>query len=323
MHDDGRGRDLSARLTVFGAGAVLIGCGLVALALLHLALPRITRGLDAGGTAVDPATAWMGAALYSLLGLALVGSGVGSIRKRRWVRPIMLFISGTWLMVGSFVTGLVVLVADDLVALAAGDLIVSTPELVGPVRALMIGLSAGFGLVLPALFFWAYRDRDVETTCARHSPGAGWSDRCPPAVLALSAALAGAGLIGLPSVFRPVFPLFGRVATGWPAVVGLLMVSAWCLWLGWSTFRLEREGWWGTLVFFTVLGWSTVVTALAVDPLEFYLLLGYDEEQLELLRPSAGAARWLMVGSSVALTVLGVVYLLGVRRHFSGRRRTG
>jgi hypothetical protein len=315
MLDETATRDLSTRLTIFGVVSVALGCGLIALGLLHLALPGMLEDLD-GERPVDLATALMGAVLYAMLGGVLVWAGIGSVRKRRWVRPIMLFISGTWLIVGLFVVLLVVVTVDDLILMAGGDLLVSSTEMALIVRTIMISGSVGFGLLLPGLFFWAYHGRGVEATCLRHSPEPGWSDRCPATVLALSASLAAAGLLGLPTVFRPVLPIFGRVATGWPAIVGLLMISVWCLWLAWSTFRLEREGWWGTLIFFLLLGLSTLVTAVNVDVLEFYRLLGYPEEQLDLLRPSAGPSRLLMIVGSVAFTVVGLVYVLGIRRHF-------
>jgi hypothetical protein len=53
-----------------------------------------------------------------------------------------------------------------------------------------------------------------------------------------------------------------------------------------------------------------------VDVLEFYSLMGYTDEQLDLLRPSAGPSRLLMIVTSVAFTVVGLLYVLGIRRHF-------
>ena len=62
-------------------------------------------------------------------GAVMIWAGVGSMRRRRWVRPIMLFISGTWLIVGLFVLLLVLWVLDDLLLVAGGD-IVRGPALV-------------------------------------------------------------------------------------------------------------------------------------------------------------------------------------------------
>ena len=44
--DDTAQPDLSLRLTIFGVVAVALGCGLVALGLLYLALPGMLDGLD-------------------------------------------------------------------------------------------------------------------------------------------------------------------------------------------------------------------------------------------------------------------------------------
>jgi hypothetical protein len=133
----------------------------------------------------------------------------------------------------------------------------------------------------------------------------------------MSAALAAAGLLGLPMLVRPALPLFGRLLEGWPAAVGLASGSLVCLWLAWATFRLRRSGWWATSVFLAALGVSTSWTLLAVDPAEIYRLMGYREESLDLVRAGGGTMRLLLLTSSVALTAIGIGYMLAIRRHFT------
>ena len=84
-------RDRSTRLVLFGALSVAIGgiCGLFGLLYFFLALTS-GRLLGAQTLPVDARSYVMGAMIYFLLGGAFVWVGIGSIRKRRWVRPLML-----------------------------------------------------------------------------------------------------------------------------------------------------------------------------------------------------------------------------------------
>ena len=132
----------------------------------------------------------------------------------------------------------------------------------------------------------------------------------------LSIALLAAALFSLPMILRPAVPLFGRLATGPAGALALLAGVALCLWLAWSTFRLERVGWWATVVFLVALGVSTLWTFAVVDVAEMYRHLGYPEEQIAALARSGPLLRRLTLWSSVVLTVVGVVYMLGIRRHF-------
>jgi len=313
--------DLGRRMTFFGIVAVGLGVGLVALGLLHPLLPLIS-GTLAGEPSLDTHAVWMGLLLYVSIGAVMIWAGIGSVRRRRWVRPIMLFVSGTWLIVGVFVLLIVLWVLDDLLLVAGGEAVRSSPVVASVARWVAIGLTVGGGILLPVIFFLAYRSPAIQSTCDRHDPRPSWSDRCPSTVLMLSVALLAAAVFSLPMILRPVVPLFGRLLTGPPGLLALLGGVALCCWLAWSTYRLERTGWWATLGFLLVLGVSTVWTFMAVDLTEMYRQIGYPEEQLAALARSEPVLRRLTLWSSVALTVVGVLYMLGIRRHFFGSDET-
>ena len=117
-------------------------------------------------------------------------------------------------------------------------------------------------------------------------------------------------------ILRPVVPLFGRLLTGPEGLLALLGGVALCSWLAWSTFRLQRVGWRATLGFLLVLGISTVWTFEVVELTEMYGQLGYPEEQIAALARSEPVLRRLTLWSTLALTVVGVLYMLSIRRHF-------
>jgi hypothetical protein len=311
-----RPRDLSRRLTLFGIVAMAIGGGFVVVGLLSPVLAWAFR-LRPEEQAVDWGSSFMGLLLYVALGVVLIWAGFGSVRRRRWVRPIMLFVSGTWLIVGAFCLLLALWIDVENLLLALGSQsLAPAPEIVLFVRVFLIGASFLGGLVLPAAFFWAYRDPRVQSTCERHDPLPSWSDRCPTTVLAMSVALFAAGVLGLPLVIRPVVPIFGFLATGWIGAAALLVGMALCLWLARSTYRLERIGWWGTLIFLILLGVSTLWSSLRIESIEIYRHLGYPESQLQALEQSGMLTPAPMVWGTVILTILGVAYMLAIRHHF-------
>jgi hypothetical protein len=308
-------RDLGRRLTLFGILAVGVGCIFLVLGLLHLLLPAMSEVLS-DPRPVDAHTVWMGLLLYVSIGVVMIWAGVGSMRRRRWVRPIMLFVAGTWLIVGVFVLLLAFWMMEDLLMVAGGETVRSSPEIAAAARVAAIGAIVAGGIFSPILFIWAYRDPAIQTTCERYDSGGSWSDRCPASVLALSAALAAGGLFSLPMVLRPVLPVGGYLVTGWTGRLVLLAGIVICVVLARSVFRMERAGWWATLIFLVVLGVSTGWSFAAVDVEEMFRILGYPEDQVAALSRSETTLRNLGLGSAVLLTVAGVLYMLGVRRYF-------
>ena len=296
--------DLGPRLIVFGTAAVAVGAGFVLLAAIQLLLAL-------AGALFDAASAAGGVALYALVGGVLVACGIGSIRRQRWVRPVMLLISGTWLLVGLVACWLVFSLAPEMLLAAQVD-----PSAGVLVQAALVGAALGGGVVLPAAFYWAYRDPRVEQSCRRHDPRPSWTDRCPAEVLTLSLALAASAVSSLPLLVHPVVPLFGRLATGWSGRLVLAAGIAMCAWLAWSTFRLQAAGWWATAASFVLFGASGLATFVLVDPLELYRQLGYPEDLLASLPSIGEAARTAASLGTLALTLAGLGWMLRIRRHF-------
>jgi len=297
--------EFAGRLTLFGVAAIGVGVLFLLLGLLQLLVALVAPTFD-GASLVA------GVALYALIALVLVVSGIGSIRRRRWVRPVMLLVSGSWLLSGVMATWLALRLGPDL-ALAAG--LDPADPAAAIARAVMAATAAGMGVLVPAAFFWAYRDPRVQAACERSDPVRG--ERCPPDVLTLSVALAAGALVSLPMLVRPVVPWFGLLVTGWPGRLTLAAGIVGCGLLAWSTHRRRIEGWWGTLVLLVVLGVSTVWTFARVDPLEMYRLLGYPEDLLARLPSIGDATRAATEMFAVVLTIGGVAWLFRLRRHFT------
>ena len=90
-------RDRSDRLVLFGLLTILLGGGALLFGLANLALPFVEKLLPAAaGLGSDLRSALMGFLTYAMIGGTLIWAGVGTVRKRRWVRPVMLTLAWTW-----------------------------------------------------------------------------------------------------------------------------------------------------------------------------------------------------------------------------------
>jgi hypothetical protein len=305
---------------LFGSAALFLGAGCGALALFSLTLPFLVRRLPTSAApAADLRSALLGFLTYALAGAVLAWAGVGSIRKRRWVRPVMLTIAWTWLFVGLFGLLAAVAVLDDLPYLARPATPWS-PEMVLAVQCVVLGITGVAGVLLPALFVWAYGDERVLLTCRREDPEPGWADRCPWPVLLLSLELALAAVLTLLMVLRPVVPLFGLLVTGWPAVPLLLAGGAIMGCLALATYRCSTAGWWGTTLLLVLLGLSTTLTSLVTDPALLYRELGYSQSAAALSPSAIRFVRVVGVWGSLGFTLLGLVYMTAIRKHFATPR---
>ena len=292
------------RLTLAGATTLAAGVGSVGFGLLHglllFAVPELDR-----------ASAIAGLALYVTIGLGLVGAGVGSLRRRPWVRPVMLLASGTWIVVGAAAAWIVLELAPEL-TLAAG--LAPEDPLALVVRAIAVGAVAAVGILLPAALFWAYRDPRVLDACASPDDAA---DRPPAEVLTLSVALGASALGCVPLLARPVVPLFGHLVAGRAGLACVLGLLAGCLWLARSTYRRRLAGYRATLAALVLVGISTVWTFLRVDPAVLLREFGYPEDLLAGMPSLPAAARNATLVATVAMTVGGVAWLARLRRHFT------
>ncbi len=305
-------KDRSTRLVLFGALSVAIGGICVLFGLLYIIL-ALTSGrlLGAETPPMDARSYVMGAMLYFLLGGAFVWVGIGSMRRKRWVRPLMLTLAWTWLLSGA--SALVL-----MPGLLDGALVTSMPDvaldetLVGAIKLGLLGAGALFGVVLPALFVLVYQDRHLCMTCEVYDPECAWTERCPPAVLGLSVGLGACGVIAVPLALRPVVPLFGWLVTGWSGAGLLLIGAGLCFWMARKIYEQLLSGWWTTTIFLTLAGVSTWVTLVRVDPAEWYRAMGYPDELLEAMTLGSTIPAWL----TVAVTLLTLVYMAAMRKHF-------
>jgi hypothetical protein len=308
--------DRSTRLTIFGILSVLVGAVALLFGLLYLLIPFMGNLLPEDlAEAIDWRSAVIGWLTYSMLGAIFVWAGLGSIRRRRWVRSVMLTVSWSWLLFGVLLVVMSWLTLDHILAQALEQSGASISErAVFIVKAAILTFECLFGVLLPALFVAAYRDQDLLLTCQAHDPNPGWADRCPPTVLGLSLGLGACAVLGLPIALRAEAPLFGQLVRGWPAVLLTLGMSVFCAYLARAIYRQREAGFWGGVLFLLLFGVSIGVTLWAEGLAELMRALGHPEDQLGAF--TGALADSIAIWSSAGLTLASVAYFWAIRKYF-------
>ena len=328
--------DRRTGLIVFGIFALVIGglaaCSAIFTPLMLLMASAMQPGAGApaagGGTIMvhgsqpDPRSIPSAVMLYVVVAAAFIAGGVGSIRTRRWARPLMLSVGWTWLLVGVF--GMVILAAllpsmQEMMAPSAGAGPGPPAMPAGFTSALMWitgAISFVMYIVLPGIFLFFYSSRHVRATLEHYDPAPGWADRAPVSVFTLAVALAVSGLFTLAMVTYGMFPLFGTMLTG-PAAMGATVATAGVFLLAaYLVYRLRMSGWWLTMLISVVLPLAMIVSMQRLGIIAMYEHMGLPPEQIEAVRDNDLIRGPLIPIATAVMGVFGVVYLFAVRKFF-------
>lgn len=307
-------RDRRTGLILFGALELVVG-GL-ALLLTPLVILGQAVAAKAGGAAMDPRLMIPGVAVYGLIGAVFITLGVGSILARRWARALTLVVAWSWLVVGVVTMAFEAYLLPRILLGAATE----GPAMPAGVAAVAMGVTfallALFLVALPGALVLFYRSPHVRATVEARDPVSRWTDRCPLPLLAVSLWLwlGGLSMLTLPVSGMNVLPVFGGLLTGWAAGVCCVVLGLGWLWLGWALYRRAAWAWWVLVGCLVVLSISTVVTFLRVDFLEVYRLMGYPEQQIELMRRFSGMIQPAMTIGMPVSTAAMLGYLIWVKR---------
>ncbi len=172
-------RDRLTRLLVLGALLVLFGCGAFLVGGFTL-LSVLAAGRFEQQAHLRPVQVLPSLIFYVAAAVLLITLGIGSIRCRRWARPLILILGWAWLGLG---------VLTFVVFFVLRPRILETTPSVGPrtahwILGCMGGVQALLGILLPLLFILLYRGPDVRATFAARDPSPRWTDRVPTPLLA-------------------------------------------------------------------------------------------------------------------------------------------
>jgi hypothetical protein len=173
-------------------------------------------------------------------------------------------------------------------------------------------------LVLTGMLVLFYRSPHVKATCEARDPVVRWTDACPLPVLALSLMLGFSAESMLPMLvaYHSVMPFFGRLLTGAPGTLLILVMIALWSYCAWAAYRLKPAGWWTILIGFGVMMASTLITFARVDPIEMYRLMGYPEQQIAQIQQYSflKGSNFFLLMLICPLPLFG--YLVWVKKYF-------
>ena len=311
-------KDRSGTLLVVGIlfiiGGAICGC-LLAVTPMAMLAPQPTGSRQ-------PRLADMIAALfmYAAMCAVLLALGIGCVRKRRWVRPLVIVLG--WIGLTGGVIGMVMwgFAAPQMPAAMRASVPPGTPApppaFYNIMVVVMTAVFVVFYLVVPATLLWLLRPPDVQATLEHYDPAVRWSDAVPIPVLGLCALLVMGALWAVMAAVQGWFLAFGAVIIGAGARVISVVIAALFALAAVLAFRLRPAGWWMALVLFVVLPIAFVVTLLRVDMMDVYRAMGMHDDDLNVMR-SVGMFSSTMMGVGIAAFAVGTVaFTVRVRRHF-------
>lgn len=318
-------RDRSTPIFAFGVLEIL-GGGLAAL-MVPFMLLGLAFGRRASGSTVPLRSIVPSALSYAILAGVLITLGIGTVLIKRWARALNLIVSWLWLIMGVLVTALLIWVMPSafLAGMHSADLRTpSGPQLptlfAAVVLTFVIVICAIFLIVLPIVFLFFYRSKNVEETFRHRDPVERWTDRRPLPVIAAALLYSSAALyFVLISFITPLFPFFGKYLVGPAGAVIFLVMAAIYVYIAVSMLHLKLRGWWVAIIVMAFHIVSGALTYARADLLQAYSRMGWSEAQIDAVRRNpilrTGAFLWWSLGIGIAH----FVFLCWLRRYFSPR----
>ena len=317
-------------LIVFGAVSACFG-GLTPLGMWMST--RVVPPAPPGASATPPVTQVelvdyrtmaMAGGFYLVAAALMIWVGVGSLRVRRWARPVMLVLCWSWLITGAVSFVHMVLYGASVREMMSASMPPNSPpppRFVEQIVATVTGaVSFLLLVVMPAVLTWLYQRRGVRETLEYFNQRHAWTDRCPTTVLAVATWLCVLAMGCAVYAIYAVLPVYGHFVTGPPAVAGMVAFAALFAWLAYGVYRLRPAAWWASALASVLWTGSVVWTFTRLGYHEFYRQAGYSPRQIDLMMRFSG--QW--EDSTVWIMSLWVIVLLGcllyVRKYFGTAR---
>ena len=274
----------SCETRVFAFGVVLIAIGgTFAFLTLGIAYALALGSVFDGRLGLVPSRTGAVAMIVSFLLLTtaavlFIWTGIGSVRLRRWCRPIVMCLSA--LAAAGGLLFLLDLALQRYFLPDAAPALVRRPTpgglpsgVSGPTTeytAVVLTTFAFLGIILPVVFFLAYRSRKVERTLDEADPNLYWTDRSDMPTLAFALLLLhGAYLLVLllPAALTSAHTVvLGHALGPVSAATFILLGAPLCVMVAHLVHMQSRIGPWLAIVVTLAAGASVISHARAEPP---------------------------------------------------------
>ena len=262
----------------------------------------------------------IGAFVYAFLCAALLSLGIGCIRKRRWVRPLVIVFG--WIGLIGGVIGLIIWgftlpqMANAMRAATPPGSPAPPPALFNIIVGFMTVFFAFIYVIIPATLLWLFRSSDVQSTLEHYDPQPRWTDGVPLPVLALAALLALGAFWALMAMLQGWFAAFGIVIGGAPARIASIILAGVFAAAAWLTFHRRPAGWWLAMLLFLLSPLAWITTLLTRDLMDIYRSMGMTDAELSAIANVRVMNSTVMAAAVAALALASIAFTWHVRKYF-------
>jgi hypothetical protein len=312
-------KDRSTTLLVVGILFIIAGalCGCMTLTIpLALVVPRPSN--------MPPqrvANIVVGLIVYAALCAALLTLGIGCVRKRRWVRPLIIVFA--WIGLAGGVMGIVMWaftlpnMANAMRAAVPPGTTAPPPAFYNAMVAVMTVFFLFIYLIVPGVLLMLFRPADVQATLAHYDPTPRWTDGVPMPVLALCVLLAIGALWPLTCAVQGWFFAFGALLSGVVARVVALLVAAAFATAMLLAFRRRPAGWWVAIALFILVPLAWITTLLRHGLVEVYRASGMSDSELRAVGNMPLMSSAVMAASMGVVAIGTIAFTVAVRKYFT------
>ncbi|MCX5662531.1 MAG: hypothetical protein NTW19_22850 [Planctomycetota bacterium] len=320
--------DRRAGLRVFGVVFIILGCLAGCLVTCMPLSMFAARAAPQQQPAPHMTLAMLFGTMlfYMVIAAALIWTGVGTFKLRRWSRPIVLTIAWFWIVLGVATLAMLPMQARMMSATmesrASGGPQLPPGFVTGTI-VVMAAFVAVLGIALPAGFLAFFMRKDVKAALEQYDPQPRWTDRCPAPVLGYVLSLLWGVMGMLMAAMMPVMPVFGSMLRQPFAFLVSAVVSAVLLYLAYEGYRQRPISWWGTIALTVVAAVNGVFVFANPEALkQIYVELEMPQEQIDALEKAGALSGNAYLPMAIFFLVAMVGYMIYIRPYFFGTKKT-
>ncbi len=235
---------------------------------------------------------------YYVIASLCIPLGYGHLKTRRWARVLSLTLLWSWLVVGvplALVFFLILVTAKE-------------PSLISIlITIILLALSY---LLIPGLLIRFYQGRNVRLTLENKDPKTYWIERRPIPILVVSFLLLFYVIVlHIPIFFNGIFPFFGIFLSGLGGILAITISILYLAFLIWGTLRAKIWAWWGALIYWSLMTFSSILTLLRSSYQDILALMKFPPREMEALGnvPAQGFHFAVLIGIPLLLTLGAIV----------------